>query len=179
VNEFSIARRYAKAIFELGVEEGRFEQIGSELAAAAQAIESDKELLAALSEPTSAREAKMKVAETLGASIGAGTTVSNALRLLAERSRLALLPQIADAYGRLADERAGRVKARVVSAVPLNDETAAQIGAELSKATQRNVIVERAVDPSILGGIVADVGGQTFDASLRTQLEALRKQLKA
>ncbi len=179
MNELSIARRYAKAIFELAAEENRLDEVGRELAAAATALESDKELVAALREPATTREVKLQLIDAMAASLKLSPTVTNALRLLAERNRLVLVPQIAEVYRALADEKAGRVKAQVTSAVPLSEEAAREITVLLARATRRNVVVERSVDPSILGGVVAQVGGRTFDGSLRTHIEGLKKQLKA
>ena len=179
MNELSIARRYAKAIFELAVGEGRFDELGAELAAAARTLEADAHLLDLLRDPGTGREAKLQVVETMASGLDLSPTAANALRLLAERNRLALAPLVSRAYAALADERAGRVKARLVSAVPLDDQTAARIAAQLTQATRRTIVVERVVDPSILGGVVAQVGSKTFDGSLRTQLEGLKKQLKA
>lgn len=179
MNELSIARRYAKAIFELALDESRFDELGVELSAAAETLKSDENLLALLRDPATGREAKLQVAEAMASALGLSSTAANALRLLAERNRLILAPQVAQAYAVLADEKAGRVKARLVSAVPLNEEAASRIAAQLTQATRLTVVVERAVDPSILGGVIAQVGGKTFDGSLRSQLEGLKKQLKA
>jgi len=179
VNEQSIARRYAKAIFELAVDESRYDEMGQELSAAAAALESDEELLAALRNPATGREMKQQLVDALASGLKLGPTAANALRLLAERNRLVLAPLVARAYADLADQKAGRIRARLVSAVPLSDEAATRIAAHLTQSIRLNVIVERAVDPSILGGVIAQVGSKTFDGSLRTQLEGLKKQLKA
>jgi F-type H+-transporting ATPase subunit delta len=179
VNELSIARRYAIAIFELAAEENRLDEVGRELAAAKAALESDQELIATLRQPATTREVKLQLVEAMATTLKLSPTVANALRLLAERNRLVLVPQIAEVYAALADERAGRVKARVTSAVPLSEEAAREIAVLLTRATRRSVVIERSVDPSILGGVVAQVGGKTFDGSLRTHIEGLKRQLKA
>ena len=78
----------------------------------------------------------------------------------------------------LADVELGRVRARVTSAVPLDDASVAAIAEKLAASTQKKVLVERVVDPAILGGVVAQVGSLVYDGSVRTQLEDLRKTLK-
>ncbi|MBI5549622.1 MAG: F0F1 ATP synthase subunit delta [Deltaproteobacteria bacterium] len=179
MNPSSIARRYAKALFELAAEDGLLEQTGQELAALRQALEADPQLEVALRSPSTTREERTGVAEALVKGLKPGPTLANMLRLLAERGRLADLPAIERVYRDLADERAGRVRARVVSAVPLSEEMAGQMVAALTGATGKNVVVERAVDPSILGGAVAQVGSQVFDGSIRNQIAQLKQQLKA
>jgi len=179
VNASGISRRYAKALFELAVEDGRFEEIGRELAMLEGAFSADPELTAALNSAATTHEERMAVAEALIAAIKPSPLVANTLRLLADRRRLGDLPALERTYRDLADAKAGRVRAKVTSAVPLSEEAAARIAAALKAATAANVIVERAVDPAILGGAVAQVGSQVFDGSLRNQFEQLRTQLKA
>ena len=179
MNPSSVARRYAKALFELAVEDGRFEETGEELSAASRALEADPAIIEALRSPSTTREERRAVAEALIGAIKASPTLSNSLRLLADRGRLADLPYLGRIYRDLADEKAGRVRAKVTSAVPLTPEAAAKLTAVLSKTTAKNVIVEHAVDPAILGGAVAKVGSQVFDGSLRNQTSQLRQQLKA
>jgi len=178
VNPSSIARRYARALFDLAVEEGRFEETGKELAAIRAGLESDPTLDAALRSP-STREQRQGLAEALIAALKPSVSLANTLRLLADRGRLAELPTIEAVYRTFADEKAGRVRARVTSAVVLTDDAAAKLRVALSAATKREVVLERAVDPAILGGVVAQVGSQLFDGSIKNQLSQLKRQLKA
>jgi F-type H+-transporting ATPase subunit delta len=97
---------------------------------------------------------------------------------LGDRNRLASLGDVVGAFGELADQELGRLRAKVTSAVPLDDASVAAIAERLSTTTKKQVIVERAVDPAILGGVVAQVGSLVYDGSLRTQLEDLRTALK-
>ena len=179
VNASSISRRYAKALFELAVEDGRFEETGRELAAIKSAIEADPGLGVALRSPSTTREDRQAVAAALISAIRPSPTLASALRLLADRRRLADLPAIENTYRDLADQKAGRVRARLVSAAPLTDEAARRIGAALEKATSSTLIVERTVDPALLGGAVAHLGSHVYDGSLRNQIEQLKAQLKA
>lgn len=178
MNTTSIARRYARALFELAVEESRFEEVGAELARVAAALEADPDLMVALRNPVTSREEKLQLAEAISAALKLSPLVANGLRLLAERSRLADLPLLERAYRALADAKAGRLRARVISAVPLSEESARSIARLLSGTGVRNVVVERSVDPSILGGVVAQIGSKVYDGSLRTQLGELGRQLK-
>ncbi len=178
MNTTSIARRYARALFELAVEEGRFEEVGAELARVAAALEADPDLVVALRNPVTTREEKLHLAEAISAALKLSPVVANGLRLLAERSRLADLPTLERVYRDLADVKAGRLRARVVSAVPLTEDNARSIAQLLAGAPARNVVVERSIDPSILGGVVAQVGSKVYDGSLRTQLGELGRQLK-
>lgn len=179
MNASGIARRYAKALFELAVEEGKFEEVGRELAALRAAFESDPDLGTALANPAASREDRKAFAEALIGALKPSPMLANMLRLMADRRRLADLPALERTYRELADQKASRVRARVTTAVPVTEEVASHLVAALQKVTRGNVIIERAVDPAILGGAVAQVGSQVFDGSLRNQIEQLKQQLKA
>ena len=84
---------------------------------------------------------------------------------------------IARAYRDLADAHTGRVRARVTSAEPLTAAAADRVRRALEERTGKKVIVETAVDPSLIGGVVAQVGDLVLDGSVRTQLADLRSKL--
>jgi F-type H+-transporting ATPase subunit delta len=174
----SIARRYAKALFSLAVEKGRIEAWSDSLLALGQAIEGSAELRDVLQNPAYPRETRAAVMARLTEPLRLDAEPAALLQLLGERNRLGGLTAIVTAFRELADVELGRVRARVTSAVPLDDAAVNAIAERLSAATQKKVLVERAVDPAILGGVVAQVGSVVYDGSIRTQLEDLRSTLK-
>ncbi|TFG91464.1 MAG: ATP synthase F1 subunit delta, partial [Myxococcales bacterium] len=91
--------------------------------------------------------------------------------------RVVELDAIRTAYGALADEAAGRMRARVVSASPLSDAQRERLRRALAERTGSQLELDIEVDASLLGGAVATVGGLVFDGSLRTQLDQLRSTL--
>lgn len=179
VKRSSIARRYAKALFELALESNRVEEVGSQLQSLLSAFESSEESRAVMMAPVLTGDERVKLVEALLAALPLDPIVANALRLLAERSRLADLPDIVGGYTDLADRHVGRVRAQVTTAIAISEEQVQQIAQSLSGATDRKVTVERKVDPTILGGVVAQIGSIVYDGSLRTQLEEMKKQLKS
>ncbi len=180
-----VARRYAKALFELAVESGSesflssYEELGKELTLASKVMQAVPQLMEWLHNPTVARREKVKFAQVFSQAMHANRLVANALSLMAEKGRLAYLPQVERFYAQLADRRAGRLRATVISAVPLENQAVQRMGEIFSRATRQNVTIERQVDPSIIGGIVAQVGSRLFDGSTRNQLSQLKKQLQA
>ncbi|BDG03505.1 ATP synthase F1 subunit delta [Anaeromyxobacter oryzae] len=174
----SIARRYAKALFALAVEMGRVEPWSDALLALKQAVESSPDLRDVLSNPVYSREQRRAIVEKLASALRLDAEPSNLLFLLGDRNRLAYLSGVVDAFRELADQQLGRVRAKVTSAVPLDVGTAQAIADKLSQATKAKVLLDRAVDPALLGGAVAQVGSLVYDGSVRTQLEDLRKTLK-
>jgi F-type H+-transporting ATPase subunit delta len=177
VKDIAIARRYARALFELAIEENRLSEVARELSQARAALEPD-EIAAALADPAAPREKKLRIAQRVADACHLSPTVANALRLLARRNRLSDLPAVDRAFRELSDERSGLLRARLISAVPVNDAVVGGLSRRLCEATGREVVIERTIDASILGGLVAQVGSKVYDGSLRSQLENLRRQLK-
>ncbi len=174
----SIARRYAKALFDLAVEQGKVEAWSQALLGLKRAIGGSPELRDVLENPIYTRDQRRGIARRLVAAMGLEAEPANLLYLLADRSRLGQLGDIVDVFGELADAKLGRVRARVTSAVPLDAAAAQVIADKLARATRAQVILDRTVDPALLGGVVAQVGSLTYDGSIRSQLEDLRKTLK-
>jgi F-type H+-transporting ATPase subunit delta len=174
----SIARRYAKALFGLAVEKGRVEAWNEALFALGRAVDGSPELRDVLSNPAYDRDARRAVVAKLAEAMKLEAEPANLLFILGDRNRLDAIGNVVLAFRELADQELGRLRAKVTSAVPLEEAAAAAIAEKLSAATKKQVLVERAVDPAILGGVVAQVGSLVYDGSLRTQLEDLRQTLK-
>jgi F-type H+-transporting ATPase subunit delta len=100
------------------------------------------------------------------------------LRILFERKRVDLIPGVADAFAQRVRAHRGIELADVTTAVEIGEPEKALIAERLARRTGRTVELETHVDPAILGGVVARVGDQLFDGSVRGKLEALRKRLE-
>ncbi len=174
----SIARRYAKALFDLAVEQGKVEPWAQSLAALQEAVEASPELRDVLVNPIYTREQRRAIGGKIAAALQLDAEPANLLYLLGDRNRLAYLGAVVGVFRDLADQKLGRLRARIVSAVPLDVPSAQAIADKLARATRKQVILDRAVDPDLLGGVVAQVGSLTYDGSVRSQLEELRRELK-
>jgi F-type H+-transporting ATPase subunit delta len=173
----SIARRYAKALMQLGVEDGNYERLGRELGSLARVIKGSPELVATMTNPAFGRTDREKVLRAVLQRIGASQTVVNATRLLLDRARIAQLPDISRELDAMIDEKAGRVAAQVTSAAPLDDGQKQRLTAALERMSGKKVEMQVAHDPALLGGVVAQVGDTIYDGSLRTQLEKMKQTL--
>ena len=174
----SIARRYAKALFGLAVEQGKVEAWSQSLSSLKQAVEASPELREVLVNPIYSKDQRRAIGAKLSAALHLDPEPANLLYLLGDRNRLGYLGGVADVFGELSDEKLGRVRAHVTSAVPLDAASAQAIAEKLAHATKAQVILDRGVDPALLGGVVAQVGSFTYDGSVRSQLEQLRRTLK-
>jgi F-type H+-transporting ATPase subunit delta len=97
--------------------------------------------------------------------------------LLLERGRIAILPAVARAYEEMSDDKLGRVRALVKSAQPLDIASETEIRKALERRTGKKVIMTSVVDPTLLGGMVAQVAGMELDGSLSSRLSTLKQRL--
>lgn len=174
----SIAHRYARALFGLAVEQNRVEAWSDALVALQAAIDGSPDLKDVLQNPVYSRDQRKEIVSGLAKAMKLDAEPTSLLFLLGDRNRLAALGDIVRTFRELADTKLGRIRAQVTSAVPLDAAAEKALAEKLSKATKNQVIVERAVDPGLLGGVVARVGSLVFDGSIKSQLEALRRELK-
>jgi F-type H+-transporting ATPase subunit delta len=173
----SVARRYARALFAIGVDKGKFEAFGREIDALAALWTGSADLREALSNPVFRLDQRRAILDKLLPQVAPSPEVKSFALLLLGRLRIPALPAIARAYKTLVDEKLGRVQALVTSAKPLDPATAVSVQRALERRTGKKVVMESTVDPSLIGGIVARVGDLVFDGSLRTRLETLRSRI--
>jgi F-type H+-transporting ATPase subunit delta len=175
----SIARRYARALLDVATESQKLDRYGEQLHALVRAIFENEPLSEVMINPAYGRSQRVAVVEAVMKALGGfDPEVANFVRLLVDRNRMGALPDMARVYSELADARAGRIRGRVVSAVPLPHDALHRISEILEAITQRKVVLDARVDPSILGGVSAQVGSVLYDGTLKTQLEELRRTLR-
>lgn len=175
----SVARRYARALLELAPETAGLEVVQQQLQGLAQAVTSSAELNDVVVNPIYTREQRAAVMDlVMQAGGGAHPIVRNFVRLLIDRNRLGYLVDISRLFRDMADALAGRIRGKVTTAIPMGEEPLRSVKRNLEHLTKREVILETEIQPSLLGGMKAQVGSVVYDGSLRSQLEALRRGLK-
>ena len=168
------ARRYAQAVFEVALEKKELEQWQSDLQKIVDAV-IDANFLAALESPKLKLDDKTKL---LSKRLGDISPLAlNLVRLLITRAGIGMIGEIAEEYQRLLDNYHGIEPAEIVTAVPLDDEDIQRLTKNLSDLVGRKVVLKSRVDPDVIGGIVARVGGKLLDGSTRSKLAALRREL--
>jgi len=175
-----IARRYAKALFSLGLGQGgdAVSAYGKDLEELAAVLENVPELMRVFANPIFVASEKKAVLDGVLAKLAVSPMVKNFLGLLAEKERLAFLPEIAVYFRTLLDEAQGVVRGRLVTALNLAEARRDQIKSKLEAQTGKKLVLDFAVDPEILGGVMLKVGDKVLDASLRAQLQILKEQIK-
>lgn len=174
----TLARRYARALLDVAGAQGADAVLAlrDELRAFAPVLAGHPELSAALLHPGVGAEQKRGILGALAERAGATGLLRRLLDLLAARDRIALLPDVVEAYAGLANAASGVVSAEVVSAVPLPEEQKRALGAAL-RGEGASVELRERVEPLLVGGLLVRSGGRTYDGTVRTRLAALRQRL--
>jgi F-type H+-transporting ATPase subunit delta len=174
----SVARRYAQAMFELGRDKGTLDDIRRDLEAFVAVQAESQELREAVASPLLSDEARDRLVEELGRRLGTSEITINLVRLLARRRRLAVLADLCRQYGELCDEHQGVLRATVRSPTPLEPSYLDRLRAEMEQATGKKVVISCEHDPSLIAGIVTQIGDRVVDGSIRGKLEQLRQSLR-
>jgi F-type H+-transporting ATPase subunit delta len=173
-----VARSYGKALFELATERNQVDAIGRELDAIAAQFAAEPQLHAFFARPWVTSAAKRNVALELSTRLQVSKLTQDFLALVAAHRRADHLEAIVAAYRELQDEAAGRVRARVRTAVPLTDADRSALASRLSQALGgKQVVLEEVADRELLGGFVAEVGSLLVDASLDGQLARMHRRI--
>ncbi|MFZ5876974.1 MAG: ATP synthase F1 subunit delta [Nitrospirota bacterium] len=172
-----IGRRYAKALFELTKADPHRVAIADALSALGRQLDAKGPMADACLNPRYPVEAKRAVLKTAVERAGAGDLAVKFLHLLLKKNRLSFVSAIARAYQTLVDEEAGRRRVTVTAAKALDEQEQAALKRRLESVTGRTVSLEVTVDPAVLGGVVIRSGSLYYDASLKGQLERLRREL--
>lgn len=177
MKSLAAAKSYAKALFALAKERNQAEAIGRELAGAVEQLEREPAAKTLFGRPGAAaakRGAAVEIAERLEVS----KLMRDFLILVATHGRGDQFADIAAAYRDLVDADLGRVRARVRTALPLNDAERAALSTRLADVLGgRQVVVEEIVDKTLLGGFVAEIGSLIVDGSLDGQLQKMKERL--
>jgi F-type H+-transporting ATPase subunit delta len=168
------ARRYAEAAFAVAQKDGNPEVWLRDLESMQQSLQ-DPQVAEYFRDPAIAQEDKLRTLERLSSSMS--PHVLNLLRVLVTRHRLHLLPAVAREFAELQRQAMGIVEAEVTVARPVSEDEKRRISERLQQATGKRVDVEIRVDPSILGGIIVQVGDRLVDASVAGRLQRLRQEM--
>jgi len=171
-----VARRYAHALFQVALEEGATDTVGAELASLEKLRVEDPSFLEFLVSPEVATGRKTEFIDTVfGARLSEQTV--RFLHLLVEKKRIEGLPEACREFARLGEEHRGLVRAQVRTAVALSSEQESRLKRDLDRLTGKQVLIEKVVDPALLGGIVVNLGNRVIDQSLRRGLRRMRERL--
>lgn len=172
------ANRYAKALFDVALEEkADLAKIDEDLQALVGAMKESPELLLAVGRSAVTDAARQSLMEAVSQAMSLTAPVTKMLVLLATSGKLNFVPDLAAAYRERLLWHQNIVRADVTSAAPLSPEKTKALEESLSKVTGKKVEITVSVDPELLGGVVARIGSTVYDGSVRTQLTNMRQEL--
>ncbi|MGZ3773781.1 MAG: ATP synthase F1 subunit delta [Pseudobdellovibrionaceae bacterium] len=172
-----ISKRYAKALLAVTKQKGVHEKAFAELQVVGKIFTADAAVKSYFENPMISSDQKMAAVKSALAEKGVSEDVLNALVLLAEKNRMDILDQVVHAFQELLDIEQGVTRGVVRSAQPLSGEARTTIEQKINKVLNKKIVLTYEQDPKLLGGIVAQVGGWTFDDSIDTHLKKLNEEL--
>jgi len=176
VNQSTIGRRYASALFQL-LEESGVESARNVLGLLAQGLEDTPALKHVLASPVFKFEEKQVVLEELCQRMQATQLIRDFLNQLLKNNRAVLLPEISQAFSDLADQQKGIQQIRVSSAKPIDGTARDQVKRELSETLDRPVDVLFEIKPNLIAGLKIYIGSQVFDNTVLGRLTSMKDQL--
>jgi F-type H+-transporting ATPase subunit delta len=173
-----LARRYAKALFAMGKEEGKLEDCSAKLKEVYDLLKENPDLELALTNPVFPADRKMSVMEQVMKLYSIEGALASFFTLLVERNRVQYLKPIMDAFQEFIDEETGVVRAVVRAPVPLTDEITQQLKEVMAKVSGKEVVLQVKEDPSVIGGMIAHIGDTIWDGSIKSQLQGLKQNIE-
>jgi F-type H+-transporting ATPase subunit delta len=172
-----LARRYAKSVIDLAQEAGILKEVGEDLDRIAGLFAQSHELVNVFSDPTITPAAKENVLAEVLEKGGVQELTMKFIHVVLQKGRILGIGEIASTYREILDELENRIRARVVSAARLSDKEQSRISDALSKISGKEVALEVEVDENLLGGVVAYMGSQVYDGSIKNQLTQIKDTL--
>ena len=168
------ARRYAQAVFEIALEKNELDKWQADLSRIA-VLGEDPEVAHLLENPKLTFENKKKVLASVIKDVS--PSAMNLVYMLVTKGNITLVTEISNEYQALLDKQRGIERASVITAVPIDEADKKQLETRLGAVVNKKVIVKSEVDPEMLGGIVARIGGRQLDGSVWTRLAALKNEI--
>jgi len=176
VRRSKVARRYARALLGLSNDRGQLEVWGAELERLAQVIEMPQ-IEAAFASPEVSITVKIQALARITEKLESSFPVRSFIAVVARHGRIPDLPAVAEAYGRMLDDLMGRARATLIFATQPSDADIKRIAGNLEKIAHKEIIPTVKVDQTLLGGVIVELEGKTYDGSLTSRLAEAQRRL--
>ena len=176
MRDIRVAKPYARALYEAASEQDALVSITADVESLRELIEQSEELTQLIHSPVLSPQFKSETFQQLFADVMQPLTI-NFFKLLALKQRERSLLAIMDVFSEIVDEAAGRLVAKVTTAVPITPEQVERLTQQLSAYSGKQVRLETAIDAHIQGGFIVQLDDTVFDASVASQLQRLKQQL--
>jgi F-type H+-transporting ATPase subunit delta len=170
------AKRYARALIDVLYPE-KAEEGFYQLQSLASLLADQPDGRRFLQNPSMAGERRKRLLKEIADALGFDRRIANFVSILTERNRLPLLEEIISEYQQLMDDRLGIARAQVTAARSLDPAQQRELAGKLEQITGKQIRMEIAIDPTLIGGVIAQVGSTVYDGSVRQQLQAFKSRL--
>lgn len=175
--ERTLAKRYAAALLRVTDVDGSTEEVEALLLALKQVYHSDRSFRQLLSSPRIPRTMKKKLLRKAFEG-RAKPSFLDFLELLVDKNRLAILPELADMFDRLADASHGLVRVRVRSWKPLSEAHKAGLTEKIMRITGKKILIEAEADATLMGGMLVRIGDNVIDGTVAHRLKAVGERFR-
>lgn len=173
----SWARKYGEALADVAQESGATARVKTELDSFARLLGQQQELREALVSPAVPLVPRKNILIEIGKRLNWSSVTRNFLLVLVEKGRIERFDLLLLAYRDVLDERAGMIRAEVVSARPLDESSQDQLEATVAEMTGKKARLKYRVEDGLIGGLRLKIGSTVYDGTVRSQLEQVRKEL--
>lgn len=173
----AVARVYSDALMELAEAQGVVEPLEEELQELAAQVDRQRDLRAFLESPLVETDKRSDALEHMFRGRLSDLLVDG-LQVMNRKGRIGLVPALAHAYHETLNERLGRVEVRITTAVPLDEAQRRHIEAAVAAGLGKKPLLQESVDPSLIGGIVFQIGDRKIDGSVASYLNTLSEALR-
>lgn len=178
MSDSKISRRYARALFSLGQEDGSFAIYGKELEEFKDFFKEHADFGNAISNPIFLQEDRKNILKFVLDKSGFSILVKNFLYLLLDKNRIGLIEAIAEKYTMLNDEASNITHAEIITARPLLEDALQKVMNSLKEMTSKDIKPSIKEDTELIGGIVVKIGDLVLDGSVKAQLEGLKESFR-
>lgn len=165
----AVSKRYARALVDIAASSGAAAALADSLSGFADVINKSKDLHHVLANPVFRIE-RLSVIKGVCKQLGLDELAVRAISYLIERDRIQYLEAIVESMRNLIEQHSGRLRAEVISAKELPEDRYQRIRAAMERITGGLIVLEKSIDPSLIGGIITRVGSVVYDGSIRSQL---------
>lgn len=173
-----VAERYASALFELARDETALDEVAADLSTFTAMMAESEDLTRLVRSPVFSSEDQTRGISAVLDKAGIGVLTANFIKLVARNRRLFVLSDTITSFRQMLARERGEITATVTSAEPLSETQVTALRAALKDAMGKDVTLNQAVDASLIGGLVVQVGSRMVDTSLRTKLNAMKFAMK-
>jgi len=173
-----VAERYASSLFALALEDGAIAEVATALDNFQAMIDGSTDLQRLIKSPVFSADEQLKAVDAILAKVGITGLAANFIKVTASNRRLFAVPGMIKAFREIHASHRGEISADVTTAHALTAAQETELKAALKGVTGKDVTINVAVDPTILGGLIVKLGSRQIDTSLRTKLSTLKLSLK-